>query len=196
MGQADGQQREASSIGYLIVAFRVPIGTVGSVVVTLFFASWLLLETAVALMAFPLAALFANQAWVRASWLGRFPIALREFSRDEFKYLRRIWRWVGDPKEMVEFDVELPGSESQSPAPDAAVLVDQTGVVQKPAVNQNSGKAKRNVVLYCLTMVIPGAFVAGSIVEGSIGGMVCSGLIFIFLLTPLFLWWSGEMTWG
>jgi DNA-directed RNA polymerase subunit RPC12/RpoP len=94
--------RRTGAIGYLIVAFRVPIGSFASVVLTLSFLGWLVLETIVALMTFPWAAVLANQAWVRGSWLGRFPIALRTFSRDRFAPLRDLWRWVTDPMEAVD----------------------------------------------------------------------------------------------
>src|SRR4051812_4501252 len=86
MGEGEDKLRESALIGYLIVAARVPVGILAIVVVTLFFIWWLVLEFAIAMIAFPFAAVFANHRWIRESWLGQFPMSLREFSRDGFKY--------------------------------------------------------------------------------------------------------------
>lgn len=108
----DDEQRDAPVIGYLIVASRVPVGLFGGTVVVLFFAAWFALETVVALVAFPVAAVTANQQWIKQSWLGRFPIAYREFSNERFKFLRVIWNWVTDPAQAVDLNVEVGGSST------------------------------------------------------------------------------------
>lgn len=110
MGADNEPQRETPAIGYLVVASRVPIGVLGIGVVALFFLVWLILELVVALIAFPVAAVFANQAWIRGSWLGRFPISLREFARDGFKPIWVVWKWVTDPMESLDFDTGSDGT--------------------------------------------------------------------------------------
>lgn len=109
MGREESQQRQAPVIGYLIVVIRVPFGVIGSLVVILLFAGWFVLETAVFLLAFPVAAVITDQAWIQGSWLGRFPISLREFASNRFQYLRAIWNWVTDPRRTIHKSADRAG---------------------------------------------------------------------------------------
>jgi hypothetical protein len=111
----DEQPRSGSFIGYLIVLARLPIGLVGVITVTLFYFLWLVLESAVALLAFPVAAIVVNQQWIQSSWLGRYPVAIREFARGRFKLLRGIWAWVTDPMEAVDLSIEVGSQPCRRP---------------------------------------------------------------------------------
>lgn len=109
MGQEESQQRQAPITGRLIIVVRSPFGVLGSLVVVLFFAGWFVLETAVFLLAFPVAAVITDQVWIQRSWLGRFPISLREFASSRFKYLRAIWNWVADPRRTIRRSADRAG---------------------------------------------------------------------------------------
>lgn len=136
MGQ-DDEQRDTPVVGYLIVASRVPVGLLGGIVVVLFFAAWFALETTVALVAFPVAAVTANQQWIKQSWLGRFPIAYREFSNERFKFLRVIWNWVTDPAQAVDLNVEVGGGISTS-AEQKAPTTPEAAPEAEPAPNSST----------------------------------------------------------
>jgi hypothetical protein len=154
VGHEDGPRRESPVIGYLIVAARVPVGLLGALLVALFFAVWFALEIAVALIAFPVAAVTANQAWIRGSWLGRFPIALREFSRERFKYMRVIWTWVADPAQAVDLNIEGGGGTS------AATPVAQEAPAAPPA--QNSWRETALGVLgWAVILIVIGVVIKG-----------------------------------
>src|SRR4051794_18663513 len=107
MGGSPQVSSDKGLIGYLIVVSRIPVGVTASIFVTLFFVGWFSLETVAAFLIFPFAAVFANQIWIRSSWLGMYPASLRKCSDERFKYYRAIWNWVTDPMEKVDLDTEL-----------------------------------------------------------------------------------------
>ena len=127
MGQKGENQRDISIVDYLIVIFRLPIGLLGMLIVVAFFAVCFTLESVVAIVAFPIAALVATRKWIQQSWLGEFPISIHEFTRDRFKHIRGIWGWVMDPTQGLNDDIELAREWQGQP------------VAQKPAVDSEAG---------------------------------------------------------
>jgi hypothetical protein len=131
----DSQPEDFSLIHYLIVTMRIPVGLILSVALTLCFGGWLVLETAVIVITFPLAAIVTNGAWIQRSWMGNYPNSVRHFVGDRYRTMRGIWSWVTDSNRTIDPDAELLPAEAGDPHPgdDTSVPVDSPIPPGQPA---------------------------------------------------------------
>jgi hypothetical protein len=166
MGQEDSELGESSTLKYLVVASRILPGLIGCFFLILFFGGWLLLETLVALVAFPIAAVLFNQRRIKQSWLGRFPIAMRAFSCDRFKYVRTIWEWVRDPAQAIDLETKLSGksdSSATNPTSTKVTPLEQGSSAEptKPATADSSSGCLWLFGLIGITILVIAALVKG-----------------------------------
>lgn len=182
MNDADGHRSGTHPIGCLVVAARLPVGVVGIGFVLLFFLLWFVSELLVATLAFPVAAVFTSQTWIRDSWLGRFPISLRAFAAGRFGPVRAIWGWVGDPKTGAEASTAEPrepavpagGVDTPSGPPAELELVEADATSSRPTTFGFVGGGIGAVLGVAFAVLM---WVVGGHDVGGCGGIGCYGVM-------------------
>ena len=98
--RAEGRHRSTDSVDALISIIRLPIAVVATVFFFLFHVVVFVLESLVALVAFPFAVVLMSRNELKQSWFATYPNGWHGLDNDSFSIvgflsgLSRIWEWV------------------------------------------------------------------------------------------------------
>jgi hypothetical protein len=103
-------QQQLSRVGVVTLRFLF-CGIPFCALIIAVYSVWLLVETLVAMVVFPIRAIFEDEASIRDSWLGRYPNAFTGCLDEGLPSVTRIWEWVMDPSSKI--DLELDGDSEK-----------------------------------------------------------------------------------